>query len=627
MKARALIVAALALTGCARPPTPVPTFTTDIAPILNDHCAGCHRPGHAAPFSLLSYADARPRAGQIAAAVESRVMPPWLPDHLDPGFIGERRLREDQIATIKAWAANGAPEGDRIAAPAQPPRTSWALGPPDLIVKPPQPFTLTAEGHDVYRNLVIRLDTTVTRYVRALEFLPGDAPVHHAVIRVDRARAARADDGGDGQPGFDGMAVDTVQDPDGHFLGWAPGRGPIVAPEALPWILSSGADLVVELHLMPGPHAIAVQPAVGLYFTDTPPRRSPVMLIMGSKAIDIPAGAPEYWIEDRYELPVDVEVLSVYPHAHYLGRAMDVRAVARDGSSRALLHIPKWSFNWQQDYRFVTPVALSRGTTIVMRYSYDNSAGNRHNPHQPPRRVTWGPQSHDEMGNLGVQVVTRSADDAAELASSFAQHAAQIDVAGAEALAKADPQSAAHAAFLGASYVRAGRIAEAIPALERAIRLDPRSASTENFLGGALLAAGREGEALQHLRAAAALAPRDAHIQFNYAKVLTAAGQGGRAMEVLRRALELDPLFGEAHQELGALLFAANRMPEAIGHLRRAAELMPGSGSVQADLGGALAEAGQRDEAIAHLRRALELDPGNATARQNLDLLERLKPR
>lgn len=623
MHARAFIVAVLALSSCARTPELPPTYNKDVAPILNANCVSCHRPGHAAPFSLLTYDDVRPRAARIATAVDTRFMPPWLPDHVEPGFIGERRLADSQIAIIKSWATSGATEGNPADRP--PPPTisaSWLLGQPDLIAQPPQPYTLAPAGqqteHDVYRNFVIRLDTTTQRYVRALEFLPGDAPVHHAVIRVDRNRVARADDGADGQPGFDGMAAGGVQDPDGHFLGWAPGRGPIVAPESLPWVLIPGSDLVVELHLMPSTKPIAVQPTVGLYFTDTAPQRSPVMMIMGSKAIDIPAGASNYWIEDRYELPVDVEVLSVYPHAHYLGHEMDVRAIAPDKSSRSLLHIRKWSFNWQQDYRFVAPVTLSRGTTIVMRYSYDNASN---------RRVTWGPQSHDEMGNLGVQVVTRSTGDAARLAASFAQHAAQIDVAGAETLVKVDPQSAAHAALLGASYVHAGRIADAIPALERAIRLDPRSASNENFLGGALFAVGRGPEALDHFRKAAALAPRDAHIHFNYAKVLAAAGQGPRALEELSRALALDPLLGEAHQELGVLLFSANRLQEAIAHLKRAAELMPQSPGVQADLGGALAEAGRRDEAILHLRRALELDPNNQTARQNLAILERAKTR
>src|SRR5439155_19094594 len=174
--------------------------------------------------------------------------------------------------------------------------------------------------------------------------------------------ASRAQDGADGQPGFDGMAAYEVQDPDGHFLGWAPGRGPIVAPDGLPWVLDRDTDLIVELHLMPRSTAAPVQPSVGLFFTDKAPTKMPVMIVMGSKAIDIPAGARDYAIEDRYQLPVDAEVLSVYPHAHYLGREMDVRASLPDGSTRQVIHIRRWSFNWQQDYRFVTSLALPRGT-------------------------------------------------------------------------------------------------------------------------------------------------------------------------------------------------------------------------------------------------------------------------
>jgi Flp pilus assembly protein TadD len=620
-----VLVLWLAPMACA---PPQPTYTNDVAPILFEHCVECHRPGQSAPFSLLTYADLQPRASLVAGAVQSGLMPPWLPDHLSPAFVGERRLTEHQISLIQQWASAGAPEGDPRNLPSPPVVSStWQLGPPDLIASPSRPYTLVPGGHDVYRNLVIRLAVPGTRYVRAMEFQPGGAPVHHAVIRIDRQRLSRADDGVDGQPGFDGMAANDVQDPDGHFLGWAPGRGAIVAPDNLPWVLYPGSDLVVELHLMPGDRPISVQPTVGLFLTDTPPVKSPVMMVMGSKAIDIPAGARDYTIEDRYQLPVDVEVLSVYPHAHYLGREMDVRAISPAGTSRPLLHIRHWSFNWQQDYRFIDPITLERGTTIVMKYSYDNSAGNKRNPYQPPRRVTWGPRSHDEMGNLGVQVVTRSPEDSGLLVESFARHALQIDVAGGEALVKADPESAAYAAFLGISYVRTGRFADAIPQLERALRLDSRSAASENYLAGTLMAIGDSRAALSHIRRATELAPHDAHLQFNLAKMLADAGRPEDAFVAYLRALSIDPEFAEAHQQVGVLLFSVNRLVEALPHLQRAVELLPASADAHGDLGGALAEAGRREEAVVHLRRALALDPRNQTARENLARLETAKPR
>jgi Flp pilus assembly protein TadD len=345
---------------------------------------------------------------------------------------------------------------------------------------------------------------------------------------------------------------------------------------------------------------------------------------MGSKAIDIPPGLAEYTIEDRFQLPVDVEVLSVYPHAHYLGRTMEVRAVTPEGTTIQLLRIARWSFNWQQDYRLVTPVSLPSGSTLAMRFTYNNSDDNPANPHRPPQRVTWGPQSHDEMGNLGIQLLTRTPEASTQLTRAFAQHAAEIDVAGAEVLVKVDPGNASHAAFLGTSYIRVGRLAEAIAPLERALRLEPRSATNENHLAGALLGLGRTSEALTHFRKASALSPRDAHLHFNLAKVLAMSGRAREAFDEYQRALALDPAMPEAHQEVGVLLFSAGRLDDAITHLTRAVELAPTSASAHADLGGALAQAGRREAALQHLRRALELDPSDATARENLSRLERL---
>ena len=248
-----------------------PTFTKDIAPILFERCVTCHRPGqHAVPFSLLTYADAKPRAKRIAEMTKLRRMPPWPPDQNDPGFVGERRLRDDEIETIQRWAATGVAEGrpaDLPKAPFFP--DGWLSGKPDLVVSPAKPYMLQPGPHDMFRNIVIRVPISSDKYVRIVEFDPGHAPVHHAIIRIDQTDGSRSRDGKDGQPGFDGMAALDVQNPDGHFIGWAPGRGPIVAPAALPWRLVRGSDLVVELHLLPGKTPVAIQPTIALYFSDT----------------------------------------------------------------------------------------------------------------------------------------------------------------------------------------------------------------------------------------------------------------------------------------------------------------------------------------------------------------------
>ena len=571
------------------------------------------------PFPLLSYADASSRGEKIARAVRSRRMPPWLPEAGGVAFVGERRLSPEQIDTIDRWVRTGAVEGraeDRPTPPSFP--TDWQLGSPDLVLQLPRPYTHHPGHHDVFRNIVLRLPAGGARLVRAVEFRPGQAPIHHAIIRIDRTGESRRRDGMDGEPGFDGMAALNVQNPEGHFIGWAPGRGPIAAPDGMPWPIDAGSDLVVELHLLHVKAAVAVQPTIGLYLTDRPPSSSPLMVVMGTKAIDIPAGERNYTIEDSYQLPVDVTLLSVYPHAHYLGKEMRVDATRPEGTTMSLLHIKRWDFHWQQDYRYAAPVSLPRGTRIIMRYTYDNSENNDANPSQPPRAVTWGPQSSDEMGNLGLQLLTRSDADRALLSRQFAAREALDNVRGAEIRVRHAPDDPAERTWLGSSYLEAGRIADAIAQLEIAVRQRPDAAQARNFLGGALLAAGRTADAVVQLQAAVRLAPRDAHLQFNLGKTLAAAGRPQDAADRLERSIALDPSLPDAHQELGALFFAHGRLGEALPHLQRAVDLRPDSPSAQSDLGGALAEAGRVEEARRHLQRALELDPSHAAARENL---------
>jgi Tfp pilus assembly protein PilF len=617
-----LLVASIGCRRSAAPAGPPPTFNADVAPILFQKCAGCHRPGQAAvPFPLLSFDDAKLRAEKIGKAVGERHMPPWLPERGEPRFVGERGLSDAQIQTIQRWVAAGAPQGSGPAP--QPPAftAGWQTGTPDLILATDRPYVMEPAHEDVFRNVVLKTTVTRTRYVRTVEFDPGSAPIHHAIIRLDRTSDSRTRDGADGQPGFSGMAGLDAQNPDGHFIGWAPGRGPIMAPEGMPWTLEPGVDLVVELHLLHGRARTEVQPKVGLYFTDSPPTRTPVMAVMGSKAIDIPAGATDYPIEDSYTLPVDATVLSVYPHAHYLGKDIRVTATLPDGRSQTLIHIPQWDFHWQQDYRYVTPIELPRGTRVTMRFTYDNSDANEDNPHHPPVPVRFGGQSSDEMGNVGVQFLPKSAADAAVIVKDFQIKDALSNVASAEMYIRHEPNSAFRRMQLGSSYLEVGRVADAVTNLEMAVRLDPTLTQAHNFLGGALVSAGRIPEALSHLREATRLAPTDAHLHYNLAKALEMAGELPDARRAYERAITLNPRFADPHQSLGALLFSQDQLTAALGHFRRAVELAPASAMAHSDYGAALAQAGRRAEAIAEMQRALELDPTDGAARENLGRL------
>jgi len=561
----------------------------------------------------------------MAEETRKRHMPPWLPEPGEFPILGERRLSGDQIATIQRWADGGKLEGNAADLPKTPVfPDGWQLGRPDAVLTLATPYTLKPGQEDVYRNLIIRSAVSADMFVRGVEFRTNGAPIHHAVLRVDRSGASRARDGADGEPGFDGMSVQTVQDPDGQFIGWAPGRGPIVAPDGMPWRLERGADLVIELHMLGSKKTAAINPSIALFASAAPPARTPVTVKMSSKLIDIPAGAADHAVTDSYELPVAVELMSVYPHAHYLGKDMRVTATWPDGATKTLLHIPRWDFHWQQDYRYRTPIALPRGTVLRMRYTYDNSSDNGDNPHTPPVRVRLGPSSSDEMAELGLQVLTSSLADAARLVQSFDERDAGVNVALGEARVREVPNSAEYRAFLGKSYVEVGRPADAVPHLEAALRLDPQAAGAESDLGSALMDLNRVPEALSHLQRAATRAPRDETIAFNLGNAFAKSSRPSEAAAAYARSIAINPGFADAHVNLGTLLFTHGRAKEALPHFARAADLMPNSAVVHSNYASVLAALGRYADALRETRRALALNPDYPPARDNLARLERM---
>jgi Flp pilus assembly protein TadD len=573
-----LAVGAVTLLACGRPrasgQSAALTYNDDIGPLLWARCGACHRPGQLAPFSLLEYEDVRSHANQIVTATKSRLMPPWLPESGDGVFANDRRLRPEEIARIEEWVRQGAPEGDAARRRAPPGFVDgWQLGKPDLVVELAEPYILRPGGRDVFRNFVLPIPLTSARFVRGIEVRPGNRHVvHHATIGIDRTRASRLLDAADPEPGYEGMFSEGARSPENHALGWTPGMMPMLEPPDMAWRLDGGSDLIVQLHMMPNHlHAAEpVRPSVGFFFTDTPPSRFPIDFKLGSKAIDIPAGESSYTAEDVFVLPVDVEVLSVYPHAHYLGKQMRATATRPDGSTTELLRIADWNFNWQDLYRFERPVPLPRGTTLTMRYTYDNSAANPRNPHRPPARVVYGPQSTDEMGDLWLRLLPRSAADSSVLAAAFGRNELRKDLAVAERGVTDHPSDAGWHDLLGTRYLAAGRIADAVVHLEQALRLDAADAEAHNNLAQALQRLGKTAEAIGHYREAVRLAPRRDQIHLNLASALQDRGEFVEAIRHYRAAVALNPSVAEAHNNFGTALASTGRIDEAIAEFRRA---------------------------------------------------------
>jgi Flp pilus assembly protein TadD len=538
-----------------------PTYSRDVAPLLADRCGMCHHTGGSAPFTLLSYADAKRHAGQIATVTANRFMPPWKADPADGPFVGQRPLADREILLLRRWLEAGAPEGDPRDLP--PPRDwvdGWQLGKPDLVITLKQPYTLPAEGTDAFRIFVLPIPVETARFVRGLEFRPGNPKVvHHANIRIDTTSVSRRlDEAGPG-PGYDGLIARTATYPDGHFLGWTPGQVAPLLPPDLAWRLERNTDLVVELHMQPSGKAEQVAPSIGLYFGDTPPTRTPAMLRLGRQDIDIPAEDAKYVITDSYTLPVDVDVEAVQPHAHY--RARDVRGEATlpDGSTKRLIDIADWDFRWQHVYRFVTPLSLPKGTTVSMRYTYDNSASNERNPQRPPIRARWGQRSAEEMGDLWLQVLPHTDDDLNRLSRDFRPKVAAEDVKGYESEIEKHPDDTGLHDDVALLYLELGKSDRAIEHFTTSLRLKPQSAVAHYNLGTALTVARRLDEAAAEYR----------------------------------QALRIDPEYANAHNNLGNVLLAQRRFDEAIHEFSEVVRLQPASAAAQKNLAAAYAAAGR----------------------------------
>jgi tetratricopeptide (TPR) repeat protein len=607
----------------ARQARPV-TFAKDVAPILFERCALCHHPNGSGPFSLLTYATAKQHATQIAAVTKTRVMPPWKSEPGYGDFVGHRPLTGGEIDLLQRWVADGVLEGDAADLPPAPRWTDgWQLGSPDLVVTLTQPYLLGADGTDVSRVFVLPVPIDAVRYVRGVEFRPGNPRVvHHANIRIDRTPASRTLDEQDPGPGYDGVLSHSAVYPDGHFLGWTPGQVAPLLPKGLAWRLAPRTDLVVEVHMKPSGRPEVVEPSIGLYFGSDPPERTPAMLRLGRQSIDIPAGEKDYTISDSFVLPVDAEVQAVQPHAHY--RARDVQGIATlpDGSTRWLIYIKDWDFRWQHVYRYVTPLMLPKGTTVSVRYTFDNSANNPRNPQLPPVRVTWGQWSQDEMADLWIQVLTRNDRDLRTLNAAFQSKAIAEDIVGYESMIRRDPARVQLRDDVAQLYLDQGRAAEAAAHLDASARLKPGSAAAHFNLGTALTVAGKLDEAIDQYRQALRSEPGYALAHNNLGNVLLARGNAADALQQFREAARLDPSNAEAQYNVGSMLRARGDLAEAVDHFRQALRLKPDWIPAVASLAWLLAtaaDASLRDpnQAIRFAEQAAEL-----TGRQDASALD-----
>jgi tetratricopeptide (TPR) repeat protein len=315
--------------------------------------------------------------------------------------------------------------------------------------------------------------------------------------------------------------------------------------------------------------------SVGFFFTTEPPTRMPIGLRLGSETIEIAPGDRRYEVKDRYVLPVDVEVLAVQPHAHNLARTMEAVAALPDGSTRRLIAINDWDFRWQDVYRYTRPFSLPKGTTISMRFTYDNSADNPRNPSRPPQSVVWGQNTTDEMGDLWLQVAPRSAADLMTLNDDIGRKTRAEDLAAYTKVLSTDPLNPLRHDTVALLNLQQGRLAEAEAEFRSSLRLNPDSASTHYNLGLVLSAQRKYWDAAEEFQNAARLDPGHADAHNNLGAMLHLFGQLEQAATEYRRAFELKPESSEPHNNLGRLLTAQERFAEAAAEFDRALTLKP----------------------------------------------------
>jgi mono/diheme cytochrome c family protein len=390
------------------------TFAKDVAPILYKNCATCHRPGEIAPMSLLNYKDVRPWAKSIREVVAERRMPPWLADPHYGEFSNDRRLSQKEVDTIVAWVDAGAKEGDAKDLPAAPSfqDVGWKFGKPDVVLSMTVEASVPADGVVAYRHFVVPTNFTEDKYVQYAEIKRGDpSVVHHVIVSVREpgqgplppagelnlgAVANREGEARTLQQQAPGQGQARVNNPDGMLLGWAPGMSPLILRPGQAKLIKKGSVLIFQMHYTTNGQGSKDRTSIGLYFAKGPIEKRVITTGAAARNLVIPAGEPSYESKASFTFKEDSHIISFMPHMHVRGKDFVYTLVYPDGTSKILLNVPRYDFNWQLNYFLKEPVAAPKGSRIDCVAHHDNSERNKYNP-DPTKEVRWGPQTWEEM--------------------------------------------------------------------------------------------------------------------------------------------------------------------------------------------------------------------------------------
>jgi hypothetical protein len=380
-----------------------PTFTKDVAPILQKNCQTCHRAGEAAPFPLLTYEQVRPWASSIKLVVQQKIMPPWYADPSYGYFSNDRALTAKEISTLVAWANAGAPEGDPKDAPAPVNFVEgWGIPKPDKIFELPRAFAVPASGMVEYQYVIFPTGFTEDKWVQMAEARPTErSVVHHIIAYVREPGSNYFKDQKTGvffeaPPPKSDEKTDRSALPSDFLVGYAPGQPAEILSPGQAKLIKAGSDIVLEVHYTPTGKATTDRTRVGIVFAKEPPKERVLTLSASNGTFKIPPGDPNHRVDASFEVLRDVKLSSLHPHMHMRGKDFEYRLVFPNGETRTILRVPAYNWRWQLWYNLAEPIALPKGTKIECTAHFDNSPNNPENP-DPTKTIIWGQQNWDEM--------------------------------------------------------------------------------------------------------------------------------------------------------------------------------------------------------------------------------------
>ncbi|MDQ2946588.1 MAG: cytochrome c [Acidobacteriota bacterium] len=395
------VFCAAAASAATNPPQV--TFSKDVLPVLQKNCQTCHRPGEAAPFSMLTYKETRPWAASMKEAVLSKKMPPWFADPHYGQFANDPSLSKAEIDTLVAWAETGAKEGNPRDAPkALAFEDGWRIGKPEWVIEMPVAFDVPAAGTVDYQYFLVPTGFKEDKYVRLAEARPGNRQlVHHIIAFIREPGNPWMKDLKPGVPFVPKQDHSRGEDGGGGFggeflVGYAPGTVPETLKEGQAKLIKAGSDIILQMHYTANGKAGTDKSRVGFVFTNEAPKERVFMLAAAQPKFAIPPGDPNYEVKSSFQLQADAKLESFLPHMHFRGKDFEYRVTYPDGKTETLLSVPKYDFNWQLSYYLQQPKLLPKGTIIDCTAHFDNSANNKYNP-DPTKEVHFGEQTWEEM--------------------------------------------------------------------------------------------------------------------------------------------------------------------------------------------------------------------------------------